>query len=470
MKLHSLLAYFILSVLLSSCADNLSDLATTIQPTSDLVRLGANTYLATSTNVQVNSINARLDTNIDSLLLGNVANYNGYDSIYGQTNADILGQVACDLDFQFPKKTATQSAGVADSVQLVFLCYSYKGDMQSPLQVKVFEMNKSTFNYSQSYSSNIELSTYCDTSIASPVGVKVLTKANLPKLYSKVPTDSFYTKIDLSSQFLGKFTTLLSKSYANQSEFNAAFKGLYITTDFGSNTILYIRRLAINYYYHYKYKNSQSASDSIVVNSILRLPLNNTDGRIINRFQHPNTDLTKQNSQKSRNFISTPAGVYTRISLPLAPLKHDMDSMLKGKSKQMLNKASLDLEIDADTLFKNSPYDRLLLVKESEKANFFKQTDFTSVTAAQLGELTHSKDASSGNYRNYYQFDLARIINEELKKGKDSIALIAVPVKVKFNGSVPVLITEEYKVGGITLRSGQHQSSPMRLKLFYSGY
>lgn len=471
MKLHTFLAYFFLSVLLSACAENMSDLATTIQPTSDLVKLGANTYLASSSSFTTNSIYSRLNTNVDSLLLGSLVNFNGSDSIYGQTNADILGQVVCDLNFRLPKKTATQSAGIADSIQLVFYCSSHVGDMRSPLRVKVFEMNKQTFNYSQSYRSDIDLTTYCDTVNSTPIGTKVFTRVNLPKLYTKVPTDSFYTKIDLSAAFLTKFTALLSKTYTNQAEFNAAFKGLYITTDYGSNTILYLRGLAVNYYYHYKYKNSPTASDSTLVKSVLRLPLNNSDGRIVNRFQHPNFDITKQINRTSQNFISTPAGVYTKISLPLTALKKDMDLALNGKNNQLLNKASLDLEIDTDTLFYNCPYRQLLLVKESEKDNFFKQANFSEVTSAQLGKLAFSKIAGTNTYRNYFQFDLAKIINDELKSGNDSIKFIVVPVKVQNNSSnVPVLIQESYKVGGITLRSGNHPTSPMRLKLFYSGY
>jgi Domain of unknown function (DUF4270) len=474
MKLHSFLAFIILSVALSSCADNLSDLAANIQPTSDLIKLGANTYLTTSSNVNPVSINSRLNTSVDSLLLGNYVSTNGHDSIYGQTTADIIGQVACDLNFKFPLKTATQSAGVADSAQLVFICQSYAGDMRSPLRVKIFALNKNTLTYSQSYTTDINPLDYCDTtSISSLLGAKTFTKANLPKLYTKVGTDSAYTKINLSPQFVSKFTSVLSKSYATQTDFNAAFKGLYITTDYGSSTILNIKGLFLNYYYHYKYKGASDTGDSTVVNSVLRLPLNNTDGRIVNHFTHPNIaqTITTQNKQESLNFISTPAGVYTKIGIPLGTIKHEMDSALKNK-KQVLNTALLDLEINTDTAFYNCPYRYILLIKESEKNEFFKTTYHSSVISGALAKFAYSQIGSTGKYRNYYEFDLASVINRELKSGNESVLnLIAVPVIVTFDSyNRPILIQEEYKVGGISLRSPKNMSSPMRFKLFYSGY
>jgi len=474
MKLHSFVFLLSLTLILNSCLDNLSDLVADIQPTSDLIDLKSTSFLIPNSNsVEAVKIYSRINTNEDSLLLGYYKSLNSKDSIIGDVKADILGQVICDLDFQLAQKNSTQSAAVPDSIQLVFRSNSIKGDWNAPFRVKVYEMTKGTFSYTKTYYSDINPNDYYD-STQLVLGSKIFTKANSPKLYTNVSIDSFYTKIDLSKQFLDRFTKLLSKTYASQEEFNQVFNGLYITTDYGSSTMLNLKAMFLNYYYHYKHKNPNDSGDSSVVNSVLRLPINNSDGRVINRIVY--TDL-KSHIQKldkvdSLNYITTPAGIYTKLTMPLSAIKLKMDSMMKDK-KQIVNAAVLDLEINSDTANYVSPYNYMLLIKESERDEFFKTTYHSSLITATLGRYTAKFDSEKKKFRYFFHFDLVNLINNEFKNNKTlaNVDFLAVPVKVVFdNYGTPQQIQEILKVGGVSIRSPKHKSSPMRVKLIYSGY
>jgi hypothetical protein len=93
MKSPQVFLLFLLSFLTISCVDTLTDYGSGIQPLSDKIQVGTDTFHLTTSTEKVDFIYSKPD----SFLLGNF-----YNAKYGSTRADILAQVNCPSDFVFP--------------------------------------------------------------------------------------------------------------------------------------------------------------------------------------------------------------------------------------------------------------------------------------------------------------------------------------------------------------------------------
>ncbi|MBP6662680.1 MAG: DUF4270 family protein, partial [Paludibacter sp.] len=113
MKYNSFILFFVLSFLTVSCTDNLVDVGTGIQPISDGITVGADTFHVVTENIDI----ASMSTKPDSFLLGAF-----YDAKYGSTQADILAQVEGPTGYKYPTNAKP------DSVVLVMKCLSWFGD------------------------------------------------------------------------------------------------------------------------------------------------------------------------------------------------------------------------------------------------------------------------------------------------------------------------------------------------------
>lgn len=90
-----------LSLFVFSCTDTISDIGKSIQPVSDQIKIGTDTFHLTTNTVFVDSIFSRPD----SFLLGTF-----YDTKFGTTQADILAQINCPEGFKFPTNSVADSA------------------------------------------------------------------------------------------------------------------------------------------------------------------------------------------------------------------------------------------------------------------------------------------------------------------------------------------------------------------------
>jgi len=477
MKFHQVALLILLSVLTFSCADTLTDYGSGIQPTSDQIEIGADTFhLRTSTD-SVKFIYSKpiAASGKDSFLLGRF-----YNEKYGSTYSDILAQVNCPKNFTFPANA------VPDSVYAVLYCQSWIGNQYDPLDINIYEMNKGTFNYSELYKSNIDPLDYCDKSILLGHGIFSGKDALGDR------TNSTALVIKLDSKLLKQFRE--NQNYFNEdSTFTKLFKGIYVTTKFGSSAILNINQLDIEYYYHYTYTEAGTNKLNTVSNMIL-FPANK-EVRQVNRFQHPdrNKFVTYRDSV---DYVASPANFQTNILLPLKRIQDSIsaDPVMKDK-RQIINKAILRADITElkDTVQGIPLVNYMLLIKASEADNFFATNKLPSDTStvAVLGQISYEQVGTTDVYKYYYSYDVSRIIATELKTKNyvndgGSLKMVLIPVSVgtatNSSGSSSISsVKHQYKLSAVTLRSGQvidpktinageKATEPMHLKLVYSGY
>ncbi len=460
MKSYPVILLFLLSLFVYSCSDNLANIGSGIQPSSDQIKVGTDTFHVATEDVLVDFINSRPD----SFLLGAF-----YDSKFGSTQADILAQLNCPEGFKFP------SNAVADSAAVVMYYKTWFGSKYSPLDVNIYEMNKGTFNYTSLYSTNLDPSAYTDRSIK--LGERIFSAKDA----APIRADSTAIRFKLSNNFVQRFFD--DSHYSSTKTFLDFFKGLYITANYGAASLLTIEQIDLRYYYHYTYatKNINGGDSIVTVNRYLIFPAN-SEVRQVNRFQHNDRASVVQH-RDSVNYISSPANLHTRVNVPLNRIQQHINKGIAGK-KLTVNSAMLKVEVtetELDTVL-HPVVKYLLLVKESAKDRFFNNRELPSDTCAVRGDYTTTEIGTTGVYRHYYTFNIANLIVRELKNAAkngtvpaENLKMLLVPIKVKTSTSTSgvvsyVSVKEDYLMSAVTIRSGKNAFSPMRMNVVYSGF
>jgi hypothetical protein len=449
-------------LLLSACSDiNVSDMGSQLLPTGDQITVSSETFTVQSEDYIVPSIYAYPD----SFLLGTF-----YDEKYGTTHADILAQVEKPAQYIYPENVSI----TPDSVYLLLYYKQYFGDRYSPMHISVYEMNKATFNYTQAYPSNLNPADYTDKSLL--LGQKTITAVD-----ASGEGDSTVVAIKLSNEFLQRFSKASPDIYEDEAKFLDFFKGLYITTDFGSATMLYLKQIDLEYFHHYTYsgKSTSGQDSTITVNNVFTFPANQSV-RQVNRFLHPDIENVKASLQaktKQVHYISSPANIFTKVRLPIRSMHSTMESADKRLS---INSAKLRLDMgEIDTNNFSMPISSsLLLVRQNAVDRFFAKKELPSDTVAIVGTYSYELNPTTNEYDFYYEFDLARYIANEFKQANllntvlpEYADFVVVPVRVTTNSSNYVTkVKHQILMNAVTICGGQHPDKPMKIRTIFSKF
>lgn len=455
MKFKLFFLTILISVFTISCTDDVTDMGSGIQPAGDKISVYADAFYLSSENYFVDNFTSKPD----SFLLGTY-----YDEKFGTTEADIFAQLQPPLGFKYP------AGAKADSAKIFISYYTWFGYQYSPMEVSIYEMNKGTFNYTQAYKSDINIEDYCDKSLL--LGKRIFS----PKDAVLKRGDSTSVSFKLNGDFIKRFSTQFDSLYTKNFNFLNSFKGLYITTDFGSASMLYINQIDLRYYFSYKYATG-NGTDSTTVNTYVTYPTN-SEVRQVNRVYHPDKELVRQKleARPTVTFVSSPSNVYTRVKLPLRSMREKMN--VSGK-KLTMNSAIARFyveDFDEDTV-DHKIVSNLMIIKEDSMEVFFKSRKIPSSSYAVLGTLTYETD-DDNNMSYYYSYDLAKLVADEFKNAVNDINIlpenmnmILVPVSIKYDSSGNILeVKQQNLMNSVTLCSGKHPKKPIRLNVVYSGF
>ncbi len=472
MKRIGLFIGILLAVVLAACTDDVISSGSSVLPDSDEIVVSVDTFSLGSALHTADYIYS----SPDSFLLGEC------DGRFGTIHADILAQFACPVGFEFPENAAV------DSVCLYLSYNSWFGDGNTPMQIAAYKMDKGTFTYSSPYPSNLPLSDYCslsaDTYILSQD--RIITAATpTDSVYSSV-TDSYHPFIRIKTSDAFAQDLFANADFSSQDKFNEQFKGLYITTNFGSATVLHISQLTMTMFYHFTY--AKNGKDTTVNDT--KAFYANTEVRQVNRIEYLNKSVeTLKPLVDSINFVVSPANIYTRLSIPMTKMSTDIRTAL-GNRRPYVNQAKLTVDVlnvytgaAADKTVDDwaQPASYMLLVKESAMERFFNKRELPTDTCALLGTLTSASD-SLGNLTYHYEYDLSSLLTQQLREEQaiDSLQMVLVPVAVEtsssnsgYYGSTSTSITAvrpQQTISATTIRSAQSKEHPMRLDVIYSGF
>jgi len=458
---------FVISFLFVSCENDLTNIGANIQPAGDAISLGNNSFTVVSENVDAEFIYSKPD----SLLLGTF-----FDDTYGTLNADVLTQLQPPVSYQ--NKSLYPANAKADSAKLVLVYYSWFGDQYSPLDVRVYKMDKGvTFEETELYKSNIPVDDYCSKSIL--LGSKVVT----PKDYAGGRTNPYVIQVDLDTNQvfgMGKFSKEMKEIYTvgNESKFHNNFNGLYITSNFGSASLLNISSIYMRYYYHYTYmlKKADGVTDSVEVKvSHYQDYPASKEVRTVNRVELPQkvTVLQKFNSDPSVNVVASPANIYTRVTFPLKAIKDSLDKGVNGK-KMLINRAIFRVNATdvKDTTLAVPLVSSILMLNEDSIENYFKTRKLPTTYNSVIGNVTYEYD-SNNELQYFCKFDMSKVLTHELSKSSvnQELKFRLIPIAIRYDGSNNIIeVKQQNLMRAVKLCSGTNTEKPMSLQMVYSGF
>ena len=466
----------------TSCKNDVANTGQSVLGEEDAIIVLADTFSFSS---RIDSC-AAIISQADSFLLGEL------ETDYGLLRASILTQLACPEGYHYPADFSVDSV---DSICLFMYYSSWVGDANSPIAVNAYMLDKKTFRYSSTYPTDLNIDDYCsrDKSILCNHRIVVASE----KLDSVQNSSGKYipmVRMRVNDDFTREFASI--QSFDDQAAFNELFKGMLIETSFGSSTMLNVTDIALGVYYHFSYNK---AGRDTVVND-MKAFYANSEVRTVNHLYYQDKaqwlDELKQDSD-TYNYIIAPAGVYTRMSFPMAQIADSIIVQMRDPvtgdtiKRPYVNKAQV--RVSVENVFSGSkseitrndwlqPSDYMLLIKESSMERFFAEKELPTDTCALLGQLTQDKDAD-GNTIYYYSYDMSdfisnwvrdRMLPENQRKyasDESVLNMLLVPVSVGTSTSssttVVSSVRQQQTMSATKIKSAKNG---MQLEMVYSGF
>ncbi|MBR6167635.1 MAG: DUF4270 family protein [Paludibacteraceae bacterium] len=454
----------------TSCKDDVANTGQSVLDDQDAIIVLADTFSFSS---RIDSC-AAIISQADSFLLGEI------ETDYGLLRGSILTQLACPEGYHYPDGFSVDSV---DSICLFLYYSSWVGDDKSPIAINAYMMDKKTFRYASTYPTDLNIDDYCSRSKSILTNHRIVVASE--KLDSIQNSSGSYVpmvRMRVNDDFMRYFASI--QSFDSQESFNEAFKGLLIETSFGSSTVLNVSDIALGVFYHFKY--SKAGRDTIV--SDMKAFYANSEVRTVNHLHYEDKaewiDALQQDSD-TYNYIIAPAGVYTRMSFPMAKIADTINAKMRIDStyskRPYVNKA--EVRVSVENVFSGTkaqmqrndwlqPAAYMLLIKEQSVDRFFANKELPSDTCALLGALTTDKD-SVGNTIYYYSYDLSVFITNQLRQqNNDSILnmlLVPVTVGTSTTSSTTVVssVRQQQTMSATKIKSAKNG---MQLELVYSGF
>ncbi|MDR3328014.1 MAG: DUF4270 domain-containing protein [Prevotellaceae bacterium] len=444
-------------MLMTACNDD-NTVGLSIQPPQDAITVVVDTFNFASSDFAIEAVSAQCVDSL-SMLLGEYQSQK-----YGTTKAELIVQFMPPIGHEFPDSTYNPQP---DSLMLLMYYNSWFGSTTEPIELSMYELNKSTPDYSTQYFTNFDISEFVDANDNQLMGKKIITAIDQTWSDSVLSAKQgkYLIKHKFSDTQLQRFFDISKNTYSSINDFLNEFKGLYITTSYGKSTMLYLNEIDLRLFYHYTYKKN---GVDTTANTYITYPANK-EVRQLNRITHVGLDNI-MNKTDSVNYITTAGGIYPKVTLPLGKIRKNVHDSIPNKILK-INSAILSLEateIDSSANAMGVP-PVLLLINVTEYEEFLKSNYTKAVADSTVAVAMYNSTTKE------YVFDIARMVSNVVNKAPldfdATVEYMLIPVDV-FYSSAGVLtdIRPQKCLGAVTVRSGNNHDSPMRLELVYSGF
>ena len=457
---HFYIVLSLVALLALSCnKGDITDMGVSIQPEGDKIAVKTDTFHLTSNSFFVDRIYNRAD----SLLLGTYI-----DEKYGTVHADVLARVEAPYDSTGFRLPMDMDDLKADSAFLILSYNAWFGAPNSVMSLKAYEMNQdSILDYYANYPSDINPDLFVDKNKPNALLSDAILEAN--------------SASSIQMKLTGEFTNRLfdiTKNFTDENDFFKKFNGLYLESNIGDATMIYIRGVRILLYYSYKNNNL----DTTFVNTVSY----NVKQTVINRFQHPDKAIIKNklDQQDSINYIASPANIYAQVNVPMKKMIESMQNSIGTDKRLIVNSAIINVEAkDTDNKTETSDIalplpGYMLLMKKADLNDFFTRERSTSDSIVY---------AAYNSTDSCYSFNIAAYIDREVRRlprenGKilvpnnlENMEMVLIPVRVNaasdaYGNTTISSLKQQVLMTGVAIRSGNHPDRPMKVNLLYSAY
>ena len=459
-SLYKVLCAAFLSIVTLSCNDTLDQVGFTIQPGMDTLTVGIDTMHLKARTVQLDSIYAKTNYPV----LGEYL-----DPVFGSVKSEYMGE------FYLPEGSGFKPDATVDSVRVVVSYTTIMGDSLAPMELSVYELNRSLKGI-KSYT-HINPEEFAEMS--EPLGKKVFTGKNNTfhtEYYNTGYSTESYKVYDISvdlpmsvgERFLNEYNKPGHGMMSDLYSFREFFPGLYFTTSFGNSTILNIDFTTLFLHYHYTDVKGSSTGQDTIRTDALRLFIT-PDVTQINTIRSNNQQLLEESD--THTYVKSPAGVVTEITFPFSDIYQELQS-------RALNLANFTFfampDATENPMVKISPPDYLLLVNRDSLAGFFEQRklpdNVTSFLSNKFDATTYTYDFNNiSAMMNYY--------NRTMGENPDDLVYYLIPV----NATITTSQQSYYSSGSQTLTDLHNQMWPtaamldkregnLKIDLIFSNY
>lgn len=444
----------LLAISFWSCDDNTAGLGLGMFPGSDQNINGKlSTFDVTTESVHAGKIYAM--TNV-----GYVGKFT--DETFGTYQAGFLAQLNCPTGMTFPgvyngtaldgNKKATQTMvdeeGLGNDVEPIYnsahklignihtielyLWYSsYFGDSLTACRLSVYELGDAAkeLNQDNAYYTNIKPEEFYNPK--NILGTKAYTavdlsvKDSIRKLSTYVPSVHVSFK-DEAAKNIGKKIIQkandLGINFDNKA-FRDIFKGIYVKSDYGDGTVLYIDQAQMNVVYKcyavdtitgikLKKKVLEEGDTDYKDSTYYGYRIFATTREVIQANQLENDETAIQNciNNPEWTYLKSPAGIFTQITLPVSQIAEK----LQGDT---LNAVKLGIPIyneTSDKKFGMSMPRSVLLIRKKYKDSFFKDNKLSDGITSSLFD----NSASTSSFNQYTFNNITQMINDCLADGE----------------------------------------------------
>jgi len=447
-----------LSAVLFSCVDN-NTIGSSMQPGQDVVNISFDTVRVQTETVLQDSVYLR-----NSLaVLGEFT-----DPTYGTVKSDFMAQLYCPYNFKFPDDVTT-----IDSAYMYLYYDSWFGDSTTVHHMNVWYLDKSPLDASFSYGSTTNPNEFTSKSKLLASGTfttgDFMTTDSAKALSTYSAAIRLPLNMDLCKQFLADNKSNPS-SFAKPSVFNKYFNGIYVTTDYGNGSLLYVTHSEIEMLYNtflYSNASNKELRDSLVIGGSY-FPVNK-EVRQINRAEHPDLrSYLNPVATDSLNYVYAPGGMFTKVTLPTSLFKKG-SGMLSGKTVNGMKLYVNATQVDNTWDYAMAPPTSMLLIDASKVNSFF--------NGFELNDGLYSFVADYNSDSLNYVFDLSYYAQKMIRANDDSTStvfkpfteMLLIPVTTVQNSDKDK-VRQEHVItpAAVKILGGNHPRKPMQLRVIYS--
>lgn len=363
-----------------ACDDTTDKVGGSIIPENDVIEIQSKTYYASTRSIAVDSVLGKTD----KVYLGRFTDPQTGSVI----EADFMAQFNCvEGGNVFPKKGEIKGDS-ATTTELRLFFTTFFGDSTNTMEAEVYQL-QTTLNEEEKYYTNIDPTLFYDPTVQ-PLAKKVYTAIDYTLEDSELGDSEHYANVRIPLP--NSIGTEIIRIYREHPEYFAnatsfienVCPGYYVKSTHGDGTMLYIDQVSLNV--HFKTQN-----DSVYVTQFV------SSEEVLQTNRFSTQQVEKLIEDTTATYLKTPAGIFTEVTLPIAEMMADGDS---------INSAKIIFTRYNDTntsRFNFGTPQTLLMVRKAEMNTFFEKNQLID----NINALYTSYDAT---YNRYEYSNIARLV------------------------------------------------------------
>ena len=449
MKTKGIILCLLSGVIYMACNDSIGRVGLDMQPEKDKVSVIDTTVVVEAKTIEIDSVYAKTDNG----LLGDF-----YDPSYGNIKSSYLCQYYPSIGFPYLDSIVDNKI---DSVRLNIYYTSYLGDSLAPMEVTVYPIVKQLGKH---YYTNTNPGDYCDLNL--PIAKYGYTARNLTmsdsllQLYGYRHFISIPLPVKIGQDYLDK---VLNNELKTVDEFLDFFPGTYLTTTFGTGSMLVVDMTDITIYYTALATLTDENGNDSIGTRVLSAAFTVTKEIIqLNKFENKNPAFLSENNT-DKTFLKSPAGIFTELSIPIREIT-------KGIGKKKFSSVKLSLKaypqdnwiytlpfpgLSTNTSNSSSGYKaKLLLIEPDSVINFFEMKKVSDNQTSYTTQFDPSTYTYSFN-------NISNVVQNAIDKAPDKdLKLWLIPVQTTwyldeyYNIQIDYMTSHYLYPSGVTLKKG----------------